>query len=133
MPATPPTKAAALLEEAVVVWLTTVNPSGKPQSSPVWFVIDGGEFLLYSLADTPRVRNLAMNPRVSLNLDSNEGGDVVVAEGLARFVDGPPSTAHAEYQEKYLDRIERMGYTADTFAAAYPVPIRIELTRWRSH
>lgn len=133
MPATPPPKAAALLEDAVVVWLTTVDPNGRPQSSPVWFVLEDGEFLIYSLADTPRVRNLAANPRVSLNLDSNEGGDVVVAEGVARVVEGPPSTEHAAYQRKYLKRIEQMGYTAKTFAAGYPVPIRIEPTRWRSH
>ena len=133
MPVAPPPKAAALLEDAVVAWLTTVSPSGQPQSSPVWFVIDDGEFLIYSLADTPRIRNLAANPRVSVNLDSNEGGDVVTAEGIARIVDGPPSSEHARYQEKYLHRIERMRYTAGTFADAYPVPIRIEPTRWRSH
>ena len=132
MPVTPPPKAAALLEDAAVVWLTTVNPSGKPQSSPVWFVIDEGEFLVYSLEDTPRARNLSANPQVSLNLDSNEGADVVIAEGVARMVDGPPSTEHPGYQDKYLRRIEQMGYTAAEFASAYPVPIRIEPVRWRS-
>ena len=132
MPIAPPPKATALLEDAVVVWLTTVAPSGRPQSSPVWFVIDDGEFLVYSLADTARTRNIAGNPQVSLNLDSNEGGDVVIADGIARVADGPPSTEHPRYQEKYLAHIERMGYTAQEFAEAYPVPIRIEPTRWRS-
>ncbi|HSM01354.1 MAG TPA: pyridoxamine 5'-phosphate oxidase family protein [Acidimicrobiia bacterium] len=132
MPTAPPPKASALLEDAAVVWLTTVDPSGQPQASPVWFVIDEGEFLVYSLEGTPRTRNLIVNPLVSLNLDSNEGGDVVIAEGVARVVDGPPSTRHPAYQDKYLRRIERMGYTAAEFASAYPVPIRIEPVRWRS-
>jgi len=129
----PPAKAAALLEDAVVVWLTTADPSGQPQSSPVWFVLDDGEFLIYSLEDTPRTRNLRTNPLVSLNLDSNEGSDVVIAEGVARIVDGPASNEHLAYQEKYLHHIEHMGYTIDDFAAAYPVPIRIEPVRWRSY
>jgi PPOX class probable F420-dependent enzyme len=102
-------------------------------SSPVWFVLEDGEFLAYSPADTARVRNLETNPSVSLNLDSNAGADVVIAEGLARVGEGPPSTEHTAYQAKYLDQIEQMGYTAEAFAAGYPVPIRIEPTRWRSH
>ena len=128
----PPPKAAALLEDAVVAWLTTVDHEGRPQASPVWFVMEGTEFLVYSLANTARIRNIRANPLVSVNLDSNEGADVVIAEGIARIVDGPSSAEHPAYQEKYLRRIERMGHTAGTFAAAYPTPIRIEPTRWRS-
>jgi PPOX class probable F420-dependent enzyme len=126
-------KAAALLEDAVVAWLTTVSPDGRPQSSPVWFVVDEGEFLLYSLAGTPRTRNIAANPRVSLNLDSDAGGDVVVLEGTARIVDGPSSVEHAAYQEKYREHIPRIGHTAETFAERYPVAIRVTPERWRVH
>ena len=132
MPVAPPSKAAALLEDALVAWLTTVDGRGRPQSSPVWFVMENGEFLVYSLADTARIRNIRANPLVSVNLDSNEGSDVVIAEGTARIVDGPPSTEHGAYQRKYLRQIEGMGYSAQTFAEAYPTPIRIEPTRWRS-
>ena len=124
-------KASALIDDAAVVWLTTVSADGRPQASPVWFVVESGEFLVYSLADTPRTINIASNPRVSLNLDSNEGSDVVVVEGLARVVDGPSSADHSAYQAKYRDRIVGMGYTPDEFAAAYPTPIRIIPLRWR--
>lgn len=123
-------KARALLSDAVVIWMTTVGPSGQPQSSPVWFVIDGDEVLMYS-APSPRLDNIATNPRVALNLDSNEGEDVVTIEGVARVVDGPPNDAHPAYQEKYRGRIEEMGYTTGEFAAEYSVAIRVTPTRWR--
>jgi len=126
-------KGIALLEDAYVVWLTTVRPNGQPQSSPVWFVIDDDEFVIYSLDDTARVPNLGTNPRVSLNLDSNAGADVVAVEGVARVVDGPPSTEDAAYQEKYRDGIRDIGHTPESFAERYSVTLRIKPRRWRIH
>lgn len=133
-PSTPSgAKAKALIDDAYVVWLTTVRPSGQPQSSPVWFVIDDDEFLVYSLDGTARTANLAANSQVSLNLDSNAGADVLVVEGTARIVDGPSSLEHADYQAKYHDGILRIGHTPESFAARYPVPIRITPIKWRVH
>ncbi len=126
-------KGSALIEDAYVVWLTTVRPNGQPQSSPVWFVIDNDEFLIYSLDDTARTSNIESNPRVSLNLDSNAGADVLAVEGTARVVDGPPSTEHAEYQEKYRDGIRDIGHTPESFAERYSVVLRITPKRWRVH
>jgi PPOX class probable F420-dependent enzyme len=127
------TKGLALLDNAYVLWMTTVRPNGQPQTSPVWFVIDNDEFLIYSLAGTARTSNIAANPRVSLNLDSNAGADVVAVEGTARIVDGPASTAHAAYQDKYRDGIISIGHTPETFAARYSVVIRVTPHRWRIH
>jgi PPOX class probable F420-dependent enzyme len=133
-PSTPAgSKAAALLEDAVVIWLTTVDAKGQPKASPVWFVVEDGEFLIYSLANTSRVRNIRANPQVSLNLDSREGGDVVVVEGVARIVDGVSSEEHAAYQDKYRSHIASLGYTPAQFAAGYPTSIRVVPTRWRVH
>ena len=126
------THADALVEDAVVAWLTTVRADGQPQASPVWFVLDGGEFLIYNRPGTPRSRNIAGNPRVSLNLDSNEGGDVLTIEGTARIVDGPASTVHSDYQRKYGARIGHLGYTPEQFAETYSVPIRVHPEKWRT-
>lgn len=126
-------KAAALIADAYVVWLTTVRRNGQPQASPVWFVVDGGEFLVYSLEGTARTANIAANPRVSLNLDSNAGGDVVSVEGLARVAEGPSSLENPAYQAKYHNGMARIGHTPESFAARYPIPIRISPTRWRVH
>ena len=124
-------KAAALLADAVVIWLTTVRSDGQPQASPVWFVLDDGDFLVYSLDDTPRTRNIAGNPRVSINTDSDAGSDLVIVEGVARIVAGPSSVDHPRYQEKYRRHIPAIGHTPESFAKRYPVPIRVTPRQWR--
>ncbi len=62
------------LREELIVWLTTVRADGQPQTSPVWFLWDGETFLIYSRPDAARLRNIAANRRVSLNLDGNGRG-----------------------------------------------------------
>jgi PPOX class probable F420-dependent enzyme len=121
------------LTEEPVIWLTTVRSNGQPQTSPVWFLFEDGEFLIYSLAGTARTANLADNPRVSLNLDGNGlGGNIVTIEGIARIdPDAPPSCDVVPYQQKYRDFIARNGWTPESFAADYPMVIRIRPTRVR--
>ena len=122
----------ALLKDAAVIWLTTVRPDGQPQGSPVWFVVDEGEFLIYSRPNSPRLRNIATNPRVSLNLDSNEGSDVLTIEGEARLLAGPSNKDNAAYQRKYATRIGHLGADPDSFAGTYSVAIKVKPQRWRA-
>ncbi|MEX2323046.1 MAG: TIGR03667 family PPOX class F420-dependent oxidoreductase [Acidimicrobiia bacterium] len=130
-PSLPPAAIAEALDKAAVAWLTTVRRDGQPQASPVWFVYDDAGFTIYSRPDAQRLRNIGRHPRVSLNLDSEEGGRVVTVEGIAVITDGPPSDAHLSYREKYLERMTRMGYTPERFAAEYSSVVRVVATRWR--
>jgi PPOX class probable F420-dependent enzyme len=113
-------------------WLTTVAPDGTPQASPIWFLWDGHEILVYSL-DSPRARNVAERPRVSLNLDGNGlGGDIVIVEGTARIDEETPSAAdNSAYVAKYRPVMDDYGWTPEWFAGRYSVPIRITPTRFR--
>ena len=79
------------LREETIIWLTTVTASGQPQSTPLWFLWDGEEFLIYGSKDGPKTRNIERNPRVSLHLEGNgRGGGNVIFEGTARVdSDGP--------------------------------------------
>ena len=124
----------ARLDEELVVWMTTVNAFGQPQTSPVWFLVQGESIVVYSLASTPRTRNIAANPRVSLNLNSTrEGGEVVVIEGRATIIeDGPRADADAEYVAKYESSMDDLGMNPETFAADYPIRINIQPTRLRA-
>jgi PPOX class probable F420-dependent enzyme len=126
---------AARLGDATVIWLTTVSPQGQPQASPVWFLWQDGRFLVYSLAESPRVRNLRANPRVALNLDGDgRGGAVVTIEGTADLQpDGPPSTEVPAYLDKYRPLIAEYGWTPESFARDYPLRIVITPTRLRSY
>ena len=86
-------RATMRLHEERLAWLTTVSPRGTPQPVLVWFLWDGdASILLYSRPDTPKLRNIAKNPRVSLHLDGNgQGGDAVVCLGQASVSDDPPA------------------------------------------
>jgi PPOX class probable F420-dependent enzyme len=128
-------RAARRLHDEHLAWLTTVSPRGAPQPVPVWFLWDGNaSVLLYSRPETPKLRNIAGNPRVSLHLDGNgQGGDVVVCLGQASVSDDPPAHDVDEYVAKYTLLIERNRWTPESFAADYSVPLRIAITRIRGH
>jgi PPOX class probable F420-dependent enzyme len=122
------------LDNEPVIWLTTVSPGGQPQASPVWFLREGNEILIYSRPRTAKVRNIESNPRVALNLDGNgRGGDIVTIEGSARIAPGelPPVEVPA-FVAKYDSYIARLGWTAESFGEDYSLPIRIEMERGRA-
>ena len=113
-------------------WLTTVATDRTPQTSPVWFLWDGGEILVYSL-ESPRARNVVETERVSLHLDGNGlGGGIVIVEGTARIDDTMPSAArNPDYLAKYEAVMDDHGWTPQWFADRYSVPIRVTPTRFR--
>ncbi len=125
--------ALARLRDEKIAWLTTVDPDGQPQASPIWFLWDAGEVLLFSDRRARRNGNLADQPRVAFNLHTSPGGgDVLTMEGAARFApDEPPSSANPAYQAKYGDWIAEYGWTTEWFDEHYPFAIRITPTRWR--
>ena len=105
---------------------------GTPQPVLVWFLWDGeASILVYSRPDTPKLRNVANNPRVSLHLDGNgQGGDAVVCLGEASVSDDPPAHGVDDYVAKYAGFIERNRWSPKSFAADYSVPLRIAITRF---
>jgi PPOX class probable F420-dependent enzyme len=128
-------RAERRLRDEKLAWLTTVDSGGTPQPIPVWFLWDGdASVLIYSRPDTPKLRAIARNPRVSLNLDGNgTGGDIVVALGEAALSDDPPAHEIPEYVEKYAPLIEHNRWTPESFAADYSVAFRMRITRVRGH
>ena len=126
-------EAARHLREDVVGWLTTVNPAGQPQSSPISFLWDGETILFYSQPDTPKLRNIAANPRVSFHLDTDAYGDhVVILEGRA-VVDGAaaPSDVLRHYRAKYREPLEHWGMDEAGTARSFSVAVRIIPERFR--
>jgi PPOX class probable F420-dependent enzyme len=124
-------RASRRLHEDVIGWLTTVAVDGTPRPVPVWFLWDGDRsVLLYSKPDKPKLRNVERSSRVSLHLDGNgQGGDIVVALGAARMSDDPPADRVPDYVSKYAALIARNGWTPQSFAADYSVPLRIDVSR----
>jgi PPOX class probable F420-dependent enzyme len=115
------------------LWLTTVRSDGTPQPSLIWFYWDGETFLIYSQPNAPKLRNIAANPRVSLNFQANEEGeDVVILTGTAVLdPTASPSNLHDEYQRKYAKAIARIKYTPESLAAEFSAAMRVTPTRVR--
>ncbi|GAB2643528.1 TIGR03667 family PPOX class F420-dependent oxidoreductase [Kribbella swartbergensis] len=118
---------ARQLDDERVVWLTTVGRSGTPAPNPVWFLWYDDQVLISSQPDKPKLRNIAANPRVSVNFNATHtGGDVGVISGTAVIDDNPISgEALAAYNNKYGDDIAHLGMTNEQFHADYSVLIRI--------
>ena len=123
------------LQSDVLIWLTTVRPNGLPEPSPVWFLWDGQQFLIYSRPNTQKLRNIARNPRVALNFDGDaRGGDIVIVTGEARVAeDAPPADQVPEYVARYNWGFQRIRMTAEQFARTYSVPILVRPTKLRGH
>jgi PPOX class probable F420-dependent enzyme len=130
-------EASAALEDRlraeIIAWITTVTAEEQPQSSPVWFLWDEGEFLVYAQPHSLKVRNIHAHPKVSLHLNTDdEGGRVVTFEGSARITEGQP-LAHevAAYLAKYRQAIADLGWTPEQMAGEYSTALRITPTRVR--
>jgi PPOX class probable F420-dependent enzyme len=123
---------AERLQDEAVVWLTTVSSDGTPQPNPVWFYWDGAGFTIYTPPSAARLKNIARNPRVSLNFEGAEalGGDVVVFTGEAVVERGLPGP-HPGYIAKYAAAAAAWGRTAEDLYAEYSVTLRIVPTRVR--
>jgi PPOX class probable F420-dependent enzyme len=127
------TRVARRLESEIIIWLTTVRPNGIPEPSPVWFYWDGSTILIYSQPGKTKLKDIAANPHVALNFNSDaQGGDIVVLTGEAHEdPSAPPSNMVEGYLSKYLEPIANIGMTPEFFAKGYSVPIRVTPTKLR--
>jgi PPOX class probable F420-dependent enzyme len=121
------------LERDVVGWITTVAPDGTPQSSVISFFWDADSIFFYSRPNTPKLRNLAGNAKVSFHLQSDAYGDhALVIEGTAEIDPAiPPSDRHEAYAVKYREPLAHWEMDEGQTASDFSVPIRIRPTRVR--
>ena len=55
-----------LLASPALGYLATVDPAGRPQVNPVWFLADGQHVYLSVRPDTAKYRNLRARPAVAM-------------------------------------------------------------------
>jgi PPOX class probable F420-dependent enzyme len=119
------------LQTNLMAWLTTVSPSGRPHTVPVWFLVqDDDTILIYSEPGKAKLRNIATNPHVALGLDVTDlGRDVIRFEGTATHVPGhPPADEVPAYLSKYVERIAAIFGTPDRFAHSFSEAILVTPT-----
>jgi PPOX class probable F420-dependent enzyme len=138
-PREPPDRRAGLDEPVVrarltddeVMWLTTVDRGGRPQSSPVWFHWNGDDLLVLSQPGAPKVANVVEHPLVALHLDGAQAGSTVVTiEAVAEVVSAEPGRL-AAYAAKYADGFAHLGTDAGRYLAEFSAPIVLTPTRAR--
>ena len=115
------------LRQEKVIWLTTVDSHGTPQPRPVWFHFDGETVLIFSEKNKAKLRHIAGNSKVALNLNTDEdGGDVAVIVGEAKILDDLPASNRVKtYLRKYSKGIKDLDMTVAEFRDAYTVPILV--------
>jgi PPOX class probable F420-dependent enzyme len=120
----------------LMAWLTTVSPTGKPESVPVWFLLreEDETVLVYSQPGKPKLRNVEQNPQVVLALDVTDlGRDIISLDGQARVApEFGPADKEASYRAKYTERIGAMFGDAERFGAIFSVPLLITPRRLRA-
>lgn len=128
------TALATILDRDLIGFLTAIDDSGQPQTSPVWFMRDGDDIVVYNKPDTPRLDSIAANPKVSFNLRGDRAASgVALFEGNAVVDPGlPPAKDFPGYVDKYHREIESLGWTPESFSADYSAGVRITITRVRA-
>jgi PPOX class probable F420-dependent enzyme len=56
------------LEKPNVAVLATVSPRGRPQATPVWFMLEDNHVLINTSAGRMKLRNMEANPNVALTI-----------------------------------------------------------------
>ncbi len=125
---------AKALDSAIIGFLTAVNGRGQPQTSPVWYIRDGEDLVVYNRPTAARLRSIVGNNRVAFNLRADRRamsgisleGTAVVDSDLPSAVDFPG------YVDRYGEEIARLGWTPESFSTDYSVGLRITVTRVRN-
>ncbi len=66
-PGAVPERYRDILESTTLGHLATIDPNGRPQVNPVWFIWDGNLVLLSIKAETSKYRNMRANPNVAMS------------------------------------------------------------------
>jgi PPOX class probable F420-dependent enzyme len=85
--------------------LTTLFPSGRPQTNVVWIDHDGEHLLVNSETERQKVRNVRRDPRVSvLVFDTSDMDNWVEVRGrVVEIVEGEEARRHIDtLAQKYL-------------------------------
>jgi hypothetical protein len=87
-------------------WVATTAADGRAQVAPVWGVWFDNTFFFGTGVTSRKRRNLARDPRLSINLES--GDEVVILEGVAEPLTDPALFARYvdTYDAKYAIRPE---------------------------
>jgi PPOX class probable F420-dependent enzyme len=97
-------KARALIARPVLASLTTLDPDGSPQVTPLWIDQDGDDLLFNTAEGRVKARNLHREPRVAVSvIDPDDPYNVVALRGTVTDITTEGADAHIDaLAQKYL-------------------------------
>jgi len=114
--------ARKLLEGKNLLYLTTVNPDGSPQITPVWVDTDGQNVLVNTAVGRVKQKNVTRDPRVALALNTpTDFYDVALIRG--RVVEQITGDA----ADKHIDKLAKKYLGKDTYPWRNPKEKRVLL------
>lgn len=93
----------AFLQARPTATLGTIRRDGSPQASVVWYLWDGGEFVISTIRATAKWHNLRRDPRCSICVEDPDTGQMVVAYGSARLSEGDVYERTRQLVDRYYD------------------------------
>ena len=122
---------AALLSEAHVSVIGTVDASGSPAQSPVWHLWRDGAAYILTSRNSRKWKNILRNPRVSLCVDTKAAPyRAVIIEGVAMEDPRDYGDLLREVAVHYLGESRGNAYADNSTATNEDsVVVRIEPTR----
>jgi PPOX class probable F420-dependent enzyme len=129
-----PSHVSERLATETIIWLTTSKADGMPLPNPVWFLWQGGEFLVLTIPGSVKLKNMSRNPLLALHLNSNsvDGSDVAVFHVQADVNCAPVSKAELDiYEAKYANEMATLGFTREMLETGYKM-VRMKLIKFRT-
>ena len=117
-----PTELREFTEKPLLAVLSTVNPDGSPQATPLWHHYDGEQFNMTAFTTRVKVRNIRRNPKVSLVVvdTARRGGQGLVVNGTAVLIEVGVPEATLRNAIRYLGEGQGHGQAADRDRGASP-------------
>ncbi|MGH3448375.1 MAG: pyridoxamine 5'-phosphate oxidase family protein [Nocardioidaceae bacterium] len=113
------------------VWLETVHLDRRHAHAPVAFAWSDPLLLIFSMANTVKLRNIGHNPSVSLSLNAAYGGnDVVIADGRASCLAATAPEVVSltpTFKRKYAALLAET--TFDEWRSTFSQPVIVTVTR----
>ena len=95
-------KFLAILQGPYTGVLTTLFADGSPQSTPVWFLLDGDDILFSTTAGAQKLRNIAGDPRATFAVyDPADDMSYVEVRGAIKISEDPTADTRDRIVQKH--------------------------------
>lgn len=119
-------KARALIERPVLANVATIGSDERPQLTPVWIDLEGGDLVFNTARGRAKDRNLKNNPNVAVSIvDPDDPYNVVIVRGSVSSTE--------EGADAHIDSLAKKYLGVDTYPKRRPGEVRVKYRVTASH